>query len=172
MPVDSLDVEQKPEENFPVPTSVIQESFIAPEEVAEDFILRTVEEDDSPDNVLRAVMGGLAEEQAALRILRKNKQTAGKDVSGISMKRGTLLKYMSDTIIQRKAISGTSDDLNLKGLKFREVFKLFLSVISKTFDEVKIPPEFKELFFQKLSYNLEGWEEKAEKVVKSIESPK
>ena len=170
MPIDSSDIVQKPYEA--VPTSLEDMAVIPAEDVAEDFICGTVEEDEGPDNVLKAVMGGLAEEQASLRVLRKDIQKKGKDTSHISLKRGTLLKYMSETILQRKSLMGPSEELNLRGIKFREVFKMFLAVISDTFDQVKIPPEYRELFFQKLGTNLEGWEDKAEKVVRAVEAPK
>ena len=43
---------------------------------------------------------------------------------------------------------------------------MFLETISDSFDEVKIPLEYKEMFFSSLAKNLEGWEQKAEKIVK------
>jgi hypothetical protein len=45
---------------------------------------------------------------------------------------------------------------------------MFLGVISDTFDEVRIPDEYKEMFFHALSRNLEGWEDKAEKMLKKL----
>jgi len=171
MPVDSSEIVEQPDNRAPL--TLEEEASVVPAvEVEDDFIYRTVREDEGPDNILKAVMEGLAEEQSALRILRQEKQREGKDSSHISMKRGTLLKYMSETILQRQSIVGPTEELNVRGNKFREVFKMFLTVISDTFDHVRIPSEYKDLFFQRLSQNLEGWEAKAETAIKAIEGPK
>jgi len=138
------------------------------EEASADPICAAVLENDVPDVVLKAVIYGFAEEQASLRNLRQKKATEGKDSSGISIRRGQLLKYMSETLIQKQALMGMTGEIDFRGPKFREVFKMFLETISDTFDEVKIPTEFKEMFFHALSKNLEGWEVKAEKVVKKM----
>jgi hypothetical protein len=75
---------------------------------------------------------------------------------------------MSETLIQKQALSGNMGNFDLRSPKFREVFKMFLTLISDTFDEVKIPSEYREMFFHALSRNLEGWEERADKIVKAM----
>ena len=137
-------------------------------ELTDDDICIAIKEDEVPDNVLKAVLYGLAEEQASLKNLRVEKTNEKKDTSYISLKRGTLLKFMSETLIQRQALIGVTSDLDLRGPKFREVFKMLLGIINSTFDEIKIPPEYKELFFHALSRNMEGWEERAEKIIKAM----
>lgn len=153
-------------------TDVSEVSVVPATELSDDEICCAVKEEEVPETVLQAVLWGLAEEQASLKDLRKSRGIKGMDTSPISMKRGTLLKYMSDTLIQKQALAGGSGELDLKSPKFREVFKMFLSIISDTFDEVKIPVEYREMFFHALSKNLEGWEERAEKVTKSIVLPR
>jgi len=141
---------------------------IQPSDESDDRIVISVRDDDLPDNVLKAIVYGFAEEQASLKSLRVSRARDGKDTSFISLKRGMLLKYMSETLIQKQALTGITGDLDLRGPKFREVFKMFLEIISQTFDDVKIPSEYKEMFFHQLSQNLDGWEARAEKVVKSM----
>lgn len=141
---------------------------VAPQEVNDDIITITIKDDELPDAVLKAVLLGLAEEQQALKDLRVKKTRENKDVSRICLQRGTLLKYMSETLIQRQALVGGSSEIDLKGPKFREVIKMFLGVISDTFDEARIPQEFKDIFFHKLGHSLEGWEIKAEKILKTM----
>lgn len=153
-----------------VPASLTEIAVNAPvvEELVDDEICTAIKEDEVPDVVLKVVLQGLAEEQASLKNLRKKRSKDGKDTSFISLKRGTLLKYMSETLIQRQALTGGTGDIDLRGPKFREVFKMFLEIINDTFDEVKIPSEYKEMFFHALSRNLEGWEERAEKKIKAM----
>jgi hypothetical protein len=141
---------------------------VPPQDLNDDIITLSIRDDELPDAVLKAVLLGLAEEQMALRSLRQKKEKDGKDIDHISIKRGTLLKYMSETLIQRQALVGGGGEIDLKGPKFREIFKMFLNTISDTFDEVKIPSEYKDLFFQSLARNLDGWEMRAEKIVRTI----
>jgi hypothetical protein len=141
---------------------------VPPQEVNDDIITITIRDDELPDAVLKAVLMGLAEEQQAIRNARIKKEKENKDVTRLSLSRGTLLKYMSETLIQRQALIGGSGDLDLKGPKFREIIKMFLGVIADTFEEVKIPMEYKDLFFHALGKNLEGWENRAEKILKAV----
>lgn len=153
--------------NQTLPMSLPDMSILPPEE-SDDRIMISVRDDELPDNVLKAIVYGFAEEQASLKTLRQTKSKEGKDTTTISLKRGMLLKYMSETLIQKQALMGITGDLDLRGPKFREVFKMFLEIISQTFDDVKIPTEYKEMFFHQLSQNLDGWEDRAEKAVKSM----
>jgi hypothetical protein len=150
--------------------------IIPPQESTEDIITLSIRDDELPDAVLKAVMIGLAEEQQAIKLLREKKErdvaaggeSKGKDTSHLSIKRGTLLKYMSETVLQRQALIGGSGELDLKSPKFREILKLLLTTVSETFDMAKIPPEYKNLFFAALGPNLEIWEQKANKIIKTV----
>lgn len=158
---------EKPEK-VAIPASLVEIAVTQPEELVDDEICLAIKEDELPDTVLKAVILGLAEEQLSLKQLRKRKESENKDSSYVSMKRGTLLKYMSETLIQRQTLTGYTGELDLRGPRFREVFKMLLNTISDTFDEVKIPEEYKGMFFHALSKNLEGWEERAEKLIKKM----
>ena len=165
----SLDsVVRGPEPLSSLPADMSDMAVLPAEETSEDQVCLAVKEDDISDNVLKAVIWGFAEEQASLRTQRIKKDREGKDTSTYSMKRGMLLKYMSETVIQKQALTGITGDLDFRSPKFREVFKMFLETISDTFDQVKIPAEFKDMFFHALGKNLEGWESRAEKAVKTI----
>jgi len=163
-------VEQpRPDEDSQLENIDINDTVVLPpQELNDDIITLTIKDDELPDAVLKAVLLGLAEEQQSLKDIRQKKQKENKDTSSISIKRGTLLKYMSETLIQRQALVGGSSDLDLRGPKFREIIKMFLGIIADTFDEVKIPTEFKDMFFHSLAHNLDGWETKAEKIIKTV----
>lgn len=142
--------------------------MVPPDPANEDIITISIRDDELPDAVLKAVLLGLADEQQALRSLRVKKEKENKDISHLSLKRGTLLKYMSETLIQRQALIGGTGEIDLKSPKFREIIKMFLQIIADTFDEIKVPSEYRDLFFHALSRKMEGWEIKAEKVLKNI----
>lgn len=169
LPDDHSDIIREPSAYTDAPANVPAETVILPPEVeSEDNICVAVRDDELPEQILKAVIWGFAEEQASLKDLRKKRGKDGKDTSYISLKRGMLLKYMSETLIQKQALLGATGEIDLRGPKFREVFKMFLEIISQTFDEVKIPAEYREMFFHQLSKNLEGWEERAEKAIKAM----
>jgi len=153
---------------LPMPASLVEVEVSEPEILADDEICLAIREDELPDTILKAVIMGLAEEQSSLKSLRQKKQNEGKDSSYISVKRGMLLKYMSETLLQRQTLTGFTGELDLRGPRFREVFKMLLTIVSDTFDEIKVPPEYKQMFFHALSRNLDGWEERAEKLVKKM----
>jgi hypothetical protein len=155
-------------QDLTVPQTLEEVAVTPAEDLSNDEICIAIREDDPPDTVLKTVLMGLAEEQNSLKDLRVKKGKDGKDTSFISLKRGTLLKYMSETLIQKQALVGIASDLDLRGPKFREVFKLLLTIISNTFDEIKIPAEYREMFFHSFKKNLDGWEIKAEKLAKSV----
>jgi hypothetical protein len=167
-PLDSIVRGPMPLANLPA--NLPDMTVMSPEEVTDDQICISIKEDDIADNVLKAIVYGMAEEQASLKTLRTKRQKEGKDTSGVSLKRGMLLKYMSETMIQKQALMGVAGDIDLHSPKFREVFKMFLETISDTFDEVKIPSEFKEMFFHALSKNLEGWENRAESAIRMMKA--
>lgn len=138
-------------------------------EVANDPICVAVKDDGATDNILKAVVWGFAEEQASLKSLREVKGKEGKDTSFISLKRGQILKFMSETLLQKQELQQTDTSFDLKSPKFREVFKIMLQNIADTFDQVKIPGEFKEMFFHQLSKNMEGWEDRAMRAVRAMD---
>ena len=160
-------VEQPKTDQQPV-TVDCNDQVIPPQDVNDDVITVTIRDDELPDAVLKVIQLGVAEEVRALKKLRAQKETDKKDFTRVSVATGTLLKYMSENLIQRQALVGGTGELDLKGPKFREIINMFLKVISATFDEVKIPPEYKDLFFHTLGHNLDGWETKAEKIIKNI----
>jgi hypothetical protein len=168
--IDPAEVVERPKaaEQQPVTVDYNDTIVVPPQDVNDDIITITIRDDELPDAILKAIMSGLAEEQSALKNLRLQREKENKDFSKLCISRGTLLKYMSEAVIQRQALVGGSGDLDLKGPKFREIIKMFLQVIKDTFDEVKIPPEYRDLFFHALGHNLLGWEQKAEKIIKTI----
>ena len=167
---EGLDLESaiKGPETISVPASLADVAVCPAQELIDDEICLAIKEDEVPETILKAVLGGLAEEENSLRLLREKRWKEGKDTGNTSLKRGTLLKYMSETLLQRQALMGNNGEFDLRGPKFREVFKMFLTIISDTFDGAKIPVEYKEIFFHALQKNLEGWEERAERVIKAM----
>jgi hypothetical protein len=164
----SLSVQEPISAPVPVDPTSADAIMVPPDPANDDIITISIRDDELPDAVLKAVLLGLADEQQALRNLRVKKEKENKDISHLSLKRGTLLKYMSETLIQRQALVGGTGEIDLKSPKFREVIKMFLQIIADTFDDVKIPSEYRDMFFNALSHKMEGWEMKAEKVLRNI----
>ena len=132
----------------------------------EDGICKALEEDNTLEDVYKSVLWGFAEEQRALRDYRITKEKSGKDIVMTASKRSQVLKYMVEALRIKTEILSDHGSLDVRGPKFRAVFKMFLDIVSETFDKVGIPAEYKEMFFHALSKNLDGWEERAEKIIK------
>jgi hypothetical protein len=142
--------------------------IVAPQEPNEDLIALAISNDELPDTILKNVMLGMAEEAHAVKTYRREKSKEKKDVSNIALRISTILKQISETEIQNQALKSGSGDLDLRSPKFREIIKMFLGIIADTFDEVKIPLEYKNMFFGAMQRNLDGWELKAEKMLKKM----
>jgi hypothetical protein len=142
--------------------------IVSPQEPNDDLIALAITNDELPDTILKHVMLGMAEEAQAVKSYRRAKSKENKDVSNISLRLSTILKHLSETEIQNQALKGGTGDLDLKSPKFREIIKMFLGIIADTFEEVKIPPEYKSMFFSTMQRNLEGWEIRAEKILKKM----
>jgi hypothetical protein len=155
-------------ETVQVPANLAEIAICPAEELVDDEITIAIKEDDPPEAVLKAILGGMAEEENSLRQHRQQKTKEGKDTINASRTRAQILKFMAETKLQQQAIVGGTGEIDLRSPKFREIFRMFLTTVSETFDESKIPPEYREIFFHALKKNLEGWEERAERIIKAM----
>lgn len=169
--IDLSDIIKVPE-TIAMPEDLPPLSVIVPQVLGEDKISLAIEENETPANVAKTILGGLAEEQASLKELRVKFSSTGRDNGSVSIKRGTILKMMLDAEIQRQHLLNNTKDFDVRSDKFKEVFSMFIDIIGETFDQVKIPKEYKIMFFDTLKENMEGWEDKAEKILKALSAKK
>lgn len=108
--------------------------------------------------VLRHIKEQIACEQAAIHFQRIENEKYGKDTAQMSTRRIDALTKIAHIELEIKKMGG--DLIDLRGERFQRVFALWISIIKDVASET-MPPELIDLFFNRLSTAMEGWEDRA-----------
>jgi len=138
-------------------TSEEREEFIA-----DDPVVKSAAEAD-PIKLLATLKAEVAREAAALHYQRKQNEIMGKDITRISARRIDAMKKIADIEMEMRKIG--FDQVDIYSEKFQKIFKLWTDMIRVAAEET-LAPEQLDLFFNKLQTEMEGWEEKAENLVR------
>jgi hypothetical protein len=130
--------------------------------IKEDTVVKSAADRD-PLALLSTLKTEVARETAALAFQRKLNEMMGKDITQISGRRIDALKKIADIEMEMRKIG--FDQVDVYGEKFQKVFKLWVDIIRDVAQDT-LPPEQIDLFFNKLQSELDGWEEKAENLVR------
>jgi len=130
--------------------------------IANDPVVRSAAGRD-PVTLLGTLKAEVAREAAALVYQRIENEKMGKDISQVSGRRIDALKKIADIEMEMRKIG--FDQLDVHSEKFQRVFKLWIETI-RSVAEHTLNPEQLDLFFNRLSTEMEGWEEKAEDLVR------
>lgn len=136
------------------------------EHVDYDPLVRaTLHHADSSD-VLHLVKTEVAKEAASLHFQRLENEKFGRDTSQVSSRRIDALTKIANIELEIKKIGANT--LDLKNEKIQRVFKYFIGKIKDVATET-LPPEQIDLFFNRLSTALEGWEDECAALVATKE---
>lgn len=95
--------------------------------------IKSVVKNAASEDVLDAVVVGMAEESVALEFERLEAQRTGDEISNLSVKRARVLKGMADTILKRK-VAAQGGHIDLESPQFKILFSLLL----ETFKEAMV----------------------------------
>src|SRR4030042_6543578 len=112
---------------------------------------------------LATLKAEVAREAAALVYQRVVLEKMGKDITQISGRRIDALKKIAD--IEMEMLKIGFDHIDVRSEKFQKVFKMWIETIQSVAEQVLSPEEL-DLFFNRLSTEMEGWEDKAEDLVR------
>jgi hypothetical protein len=136
--------------------------------VEEDNFYNLIRGGHTTSEVVEGALGEIAEELAYLRKYRNTLYKTKADFSMVSEKRVKAIKSAVELIVLKKGLLENSDkkgDLDLSGEPFKKVFKLLLSKVSATLDNVKVPGDLKDKFFIMLSQELDNFDRDARKIL-------
>jgi hypothetical protein len=133
--------------------------------VEEDALVKTCEEGSDAINSLKLIKLAMTREAAALEFQRIEGQKKGQDVSQTCRHRVNTLRHIAAIEIDIKHLTG--EVMNLRSEKQQRLFRLFVTTVCSTAQGM-MPAEMYDLFTNKLSTALEGWEEKAEAEILSL----
>jgi hypothetical protein len=153
----------------PPPTSETVAKVMAAKAVflAEDELLRRV--DDAPDSedILHLVMRGFAQEAASLFFERTEAERSGTETSQLSIRRINALKAMGETWIKRKEqLSGKTIDMASPA--FARLFAFMTETFRESMHAGGVPRDQAETVFARLSKRMvdDTWELEATKRMK------
>ena len=156
-----------PGARFNKPTKEEQEAYEAEAEERRTFIenhpvVKSAQGKDSLD-LLAMVKAEVARESAALMHQRLENERLGRDISQVSSRRIDALKKIADIEMEMRKIG--FDQVDVYGEKFQRIFKLWIDTIAEIAGQT-LAPEQLDLFLNRLTTELEGWEDKAADLVR------
>jgi hypothetical protein len=113
--------------------------------------------------VLRLIKSEIAREAAALHFQRIENEKLGKDTSQQSSRRIDALTRVANIELEIKKLG--ADIIDLHGEKFQRVFHLWIEMLREVAAETMSPEQI-DLFFNRLSTAMDGWEDKATDVIR------
>lgn len=156
-----------PGSRFNKPTADDEDRYNAEAEAREQFVandpvVRSAAGRD-PIALLSTLKAEVAREAAALARQRIESEKMGRDISQVSGRRIDALKKIADIEMEMRKIG--FDQLDVHSEKFQKVFKLWIETIRGVAEQT-LNPEQLDLFFNRLSTEMDGWEDKAADLVR------
>lgn len=130
--------------------------------IANDPVVQSANGRD-PMVLLNALKMEVARETASLAYQRSLNEKMGKDGSPISTRRIDALKKIADIELEMRKIG--VDQIDVYSEKFQRIAKLWIEMIQEAALET-LGGEQANLFFNKLTSVMDGWEEKAAELVR------
>jgi hypothetical protein len=130
--------------------------------IEEDPVVKSAAGKD-PFELLSVLKAEVAREAATLGYQRVQNEMMGKDITQIAGRRIDALKKIADIELEMRKIG--FDYVDVHSEKFQKVFKLWIEIIREV-AEATLEPEEVDLFFNRLSTEMSGWEDKAENLVR------
>lgn len=173
-PIDKLEIVVRPTSGLvdkSSNTEKVENPTIIKDPLLNNKLLEIVKKKSFDSELEKESLRIVAEEIAYLGSVRETQYNAGLDTSKISLRRIQSIQGLLEIIAKKKSeASGSGDkaEFDFSSDPFRRVFRYILSIVSKTFDEVQIPSNHKQVFFVSLSKNLENFEQEANRIVKGL----
>lgn len=109
-------------------------------------------------HMLKLIRAEVAKEAAALHFQRIENEKYGKDTSQNSTRRIDALTKIANIELEIKKLG--SEAIDLRHPKFQRVFALWIEMMREVASET-LTPELIDLFFNRFSTKIEGWEDRA-----------
>lgn len=131
--------------------------------IAEDPVVKTLSGKPDSASLLATLRTEIAKEAASLHFQRMEAEKYGKDTAQTSTRRIDALTRIAHIELEIKRLA--PDSLDVRSEKFTKVFNMFIEFLRECAQET-MPPETIDLFFNRFSTMMEGWEEKAESLIR------
>ncbi len=125
--------------------------------IDEDRVVAAARSRSEAAHMLHLIKEQIACEAAAIHFQRIENEKYGRDTAQTSTRRIDALTKIAGIELEIKKLG--ADLIDLRGERFQRVFKLWIDIIRQVAAET-LPPEQIDLFFNRLSTEMEGWEDK------------
>jgi len=143
-------------------TSDLQYHALMSEEKAKfidsDTLVQAARSSSDPGQMLKIIRTEVAKEAAALQFQRIENEKFGKDTAQVSSRRVDALTKIANIEMEIKKLG--TDAIDLRSEKFQKVFALWIEIMREAATDT-LTPEQIDLFFNRFSTKIEGWEERA-----------
>jgi hypothetical protein len=126
--------------------------------IDEDPVVKAASKATDPMTMLSIIKAEVAKESAALHFQRMENEKFGRDVAQVSSRRIDALKKIADIELEVKKLGG--DVIDVHSEKFARIFTLWIEIIREIAEQTMTPEQL-DLFFNRLTTAMEGWEDKA-----------
>ena len=128
-----------------------------------DPVVNASQKHTDPLSMLAYIRTEVAKESSALHFQRLENEKHGKDTSQISTRRIDALKKIADIELELKKLG--ADVIDVHSEKFQLIFSIWIQIIREIAEDT-MSAEQLDLFFNRLTTKMEGWEERAEEVLR------
>jgi hypothetical protein len=131
--------------------------------IAEDPVVKTLSGKPDSANLLSSLRMEIAKEAAALHFQRIESEKHGKDTAQTSTRRIDALTRIAHIELEIKKLA--PDTLDVRSEKFQKVFSMFIEMMRESAKET-LAPEAIDMFFNRFGGMMDGWEDKAENLIR------
>jgi len=129
-----------------------------------DALVKDIEARPGGDPIMRGVQLRIAREAAGLEFDREEQSKYGRDTQTMSSRRIGALKEVAD--LEAKILSLKAEGMiDLHDERLQKVFSLFIETMKSVARSV-LPPEQADVYVNTLATEMDGWEEKAESLLR------
>jgi hypothetical protein len=153
----------------PAPTDIEFNQAVIEQQVAfveKDEIVKAIMDREDAPSMLHMLKERIARSAAALEFIRLEQQKRGqyhREVPQIVSRQIAALKEIANIELEIRKMG--TDSLDLSNPRLQEVFKLLIDTFRDVAKNMLPPKEF-DLVWNKLENELEGWEEKADSLIR------
>ncbi len=131
--------------------------------ISDDPVVKALSGRVDSAQLLATLRAEIAKEAAALHFTRIEAEKYGKDTAQTSTRRIDALTRIAHIELEIKKLA--PDMIDVRGEKFQKIFAMFIEYLKETAQET-LTPEAIDLFFNRFSTKMDGWEDRATDLIR------
>ena len=142
------------------PTSIDKEIRRREQFVKSQELFRVVSEKAPISDIIDSVLKEIAEELSHLKYERRKATEEGKNTANYTISRIASLRQLAD-VLQKRQDNATSEKLDLKGPKFKQILHLWMEFVYESMSKSDISEATIDVVFKQMASDMTEWEKRA-----------